>query len=508
MNRHHAVVIGGSVAGLMAAQVLSRHFGAVTVLDRDSLTDDGQPNEALPRKGVPQGQHVHVLLNSGLQALAQCFPGFLAELQQDGVDRVAWSEEMRWFQHGSWKTRVPCGLDFYPQSRPALEARIRARVRQSPAVSLMGGCRVQGLLWAAGKAQVRGVRFETGGQTHELLADLVVDAGGRGSGMLGWLAAEGFAAPPKEAMAIDLVYVSRVYRQHAATGNPPRDWKGLAVHPLPDSPQGGILLPLDAERWIVTLFGYAGAHPGSAPEDFLAFTRSLPVPDLFEALRDAEPLSAPVRYAYPQQVWQRFDQLKQFPDGLLPLGDVVCSVDPVFGQGMTLACQQAMALDRLLAVRPGSAAAQPLQRAYFRACKALIAVPWLITQAEALRFAATPGQRSLKIRCLQAYTGQVFALSAQHVGVYRAFLDVMHLMAGPSALFRPAVLWRVLWRVLSRALSGLRSGLLAPLQRFRPSSPGAPPAPRSPSGPAPAHAAWSGKSAARPATTPTARRGS
>lgn len=229
MNRHHAVVIGGSVAGLMAAQVLSRHFGAVTVLDRDGLTDDLQPNHTLPRKSVPQGQHVHVLLNSGLQALA---------------------------------------------------------------------------------------------------------------------------------------------------------------------------------------------------------------------------------------------------------------------------------LDRLLAVRPGSAVAEPVQRGYFRACKALIEVPWLITQAEALRFEATPGQRSLKIRCLQAYTGQVFALSAEHVGVYRAFLDVMHLMAGPSALFRPAVLGRVLQRVLGRVLMGLVSGVLA---LFKALSPGAPPAPSSPSGPVPDHAAVSGKSAARPATAPTAR---
>ena len=506
MKRHHAVVIGGSVAGLMAAQVLSRHFAAVTVLDRDELADEHPPNGTLPRKGVPQGQHVHVLLSSGLQALAQCFPGFLAEMQQDGVDKVAWSEEMRWFQHGSWKTRRPCGLDFYPQGRPALEARIRARVRQSPVISLMGGCRVQGLLWGGGKAQlpeVRGVRFESGGEAHELLADLVVDAGGRGSGLLGWLAAEGCAPPPKESLAIDLVYVSRVYRQPAAASSPPRDWKGLAVHPLPDSPRGGILLPLDDRRWIVTLFGYAGAHPGSTPEDFLAFTRSLPVPDLHAALQDAEPLSAPVRYAYPQQVWQRFDQVKHFPAGLLPLGDVVCSVDPVFGQGMTLACQQALALDRLLAVRRGSAAAEPLHRAYFRACKAVIEVPWLITQAEALRFAATPGHRSLKIRLLQAYTGQVFALSAQHVGVYRAFLDVMHLTAGPSALLRPAVLGRV----LRRGLLGWLPAVLAPLRRVRSPSPGAPPAPRSPSGPAPARAAKSGRSAALPATAPTTRPG-
>ena len=502
--RHHAVVIGGSVAGLMAAEVLSRHFGAVTVLDRDTLTDNKQPNATLPRKGVPQGQHVHVLLNSGLQALAQCFPGFLAEMQQDGVDKVAWSEQMRWFQHGNWKTRVPCGLDFYPQGRPALEARIRARVRRNLAIALMGECRVQGLLFGADKAQVRGVHFETEGQTHELRADLVVDAGGRGSGMLGWLTAQGYAPPPKEAMAIDLVYVSRVYRQPAGASDLARDWKGLAVHPLPASPRGGILLPLDGQRWIVTLFGYAGAHPGSTPEDFLAFTRSLPVPDLHAALQDAEPLSAPVRYAYPQQVWQRFDQVRRFPAGLLPLGDVVCSVDPVFGQGMTLACQQALALDRLLTVRRGSAAAEPVHRAYFRACKAIIEVPWLITQAEALRFAATPGRRSLKIRLLQAYTGQVFALSAQHVGVYRAFLDVMHLMAGPSALFRPAVLGRV----LLRALVGLLSGVLAPLRLFRAPSPGAPPAPNSPSSLAPAHVAGSGRSAAPPATTPTTRPGS
>ena len=276
MNHHHAVVIGGGVAGLVAARVQSRHFGAVTVLNGDTLTGAQSASDTRPCKGVPQGQHV--LLNSGLQALAQCFPGFLADLQQDGVERLAWSEQMRWFQHGSWKTRAPSGLDFYPQGRPALEARIRARVWQIAGVALMGGCRVQGLLFSADAQRVRGLSFETEGQTHELLADLVVDAGGRGSGLLGWLAAQGYAPPPKESTVIDLVYVSRVYRQPAAAGKPPRDWKGLAVHPLPALPRGGVLFPLDDQHWTSPCLATPARTRAPRPRTFWPSPAACPCP--------------------------------------------------------------------------------------------------------------------------------------------------------------------------------------------------------------------------------------
>ena len=452
MKKDQAVVIGGSIAGMLAATALSHHFKAVTILERDSLADETQP-----RKGAPQGNHVHVLLTSGLQALEQFFPGFLAEMLADGVEPIKWSEEMRWFQAGSWKTRIPCGLVFYPQSRVSLEGRIRARVRKLPNVKFQTGSSVLGLLCDPARESVTGVRVQTAAGELDMLADLVLEAGGRGSRALKWLEELGYAPPPKESLTIDLVYVSRLYQKTST----PRDWKGLASHPLPDVPRGAILLPIDDERWILTMFGYNGEHPSTEPEAILPFLKNLPVPDLYDTLLNATPLSDPIRFNYPQEIRQRFDHLQRFPAGLLLMGDALCSVDPVFGQGMTPSCKEALALDKLLVAGLEDAA---FRKKFFAACQNISAVPWLITASEALRFKKTPGSRSIVIRFLQWYTGYVFDLSATDVEVYSAFLDVMHLLAGPEALLRP----RVLGKVLARAMFGPRqpvAGILPAPQR-------------------------------------------
>ena len=211
MMREHAVVIGGSMAGLVAASALARHFRRVTVLDRDSLHDDDRA-----RKGAPQAQHVHVLLASGLQALGHFHPGFAAEMVKGGVAKLGWSEDMRWFQHGSWKTRQACGLSFYPQSRARLEGHLRARTRELPHVEILDGHSVQGLLFDAAAEQVLGVHVANAITAFDIAADLVVDASGRGSQSLKWLQQAGHALPPKEVLPIDLAYVTQVFQQPVA----------------------------------------------------------------------------------------------------------------------------------------------------------------------------------------------------------------------------------------------------------------------------------------------------
>lgn len=439
MERNLAVVIGASMAGLMAARALSNHFAKVIVLERDALMD-----ESNPRKGVPQANHVHVLLTAGQETLEHYYPGITDEMVRDGVDRVAWSEEIRWHQSGCWKTRQPCGLSYYPQARTALEGRVRSWLRKCPGVEIRSECSVQSLIYDSTRETITGVRVTQAGQQSDIQADLVVDAAGRGSRMLKWLEELGYAAPPKESMPIDLVYVSRVYQKTAEM----RNWKGLACHPTASRPLGAILLPLDSERWILTIFGYLGEHPTANPDEMLRFLKDLPVPDLYNAVSNATPLSEPIKYEYPQQVRQRYDQIGRFPSGLLVIGDAMCSLDPVFGQGMTIASKESRALDRALTANTD---AQSLRKSFFNACQQIIETPWLVTKSEALRFKKMPGERSPFIRILQWYTGHVFALSAESPLAYRAFLDVMHLTHGPEALFRLPVLGGVLGRALSRA---------------------------------------------------------
>ncbi|MFD3165210.1 FAD-dependent oxidoreductase [Herpetosiphon sp. NSE202] len=441
MQRQQAVVIGASIAGLVAARALANHFQNVIIVERDGLDTATQP-----RKGVPQANHVHILLTGGFNVLQHYFPSFTSDLHAAGVPELNWSRDVQWFQAGSWKTRQPCSISFYPQARATLESRIREYVRQHPKIEFRGQTKVEQLLFDASKTTVTGVLVNQADQSSEIAADLVVDTTGRGSRTGQWLEAAGYQTPVKEVMPIDLVYVSQVFKKTAT----PRNWQCLACHPSKNSPRGAIIAPIDDEHWIVTLFGYLGQHPTPTNADVLEFVRNLPVPDIYTTLAEATAVSEPVRFGYPQQVFQRYDKLKRFPQGFLVLGDALCSVDPVFGQGMTLACKEANALDQVLASTQGQHAAT-LAQAFFKQAQKIIEVPWLITQAEALRFKGMPGSRSPKIRFLQWYTEHVFWLSAQSTEIYQAFLDVMHLLAGPEALLRPKVVRGVLGRMFGRA---------------------------------------------------------
>ncbi|MDB6156042.1 MAG: monooxygenase FAD-binding [Chthoniobacteraceae bacterium] len=418
----------------MAARVLANHFEKVTLLERDTEID-----ERHPRKGVPQGRQFHALLTSGLGILAGYFPGFIEELSADGVDSLAFPEELRWFQYGSWKSRAPCNLVIYPEARVRLEGRLRARVRKLRGVKIQTGSKVEALEFDC--EQVTGVRLRQDGRAESISADLIVDASGRGSQIVKWLRAAGYPAPPCEIVEVDMVSVTRIYWKTAGI----RDWKAMGVHPLPTLARGGHLFPLDAERWIVTLFGYLGEHPPADPEGFLLFARTLSTPDLYEAIASAVPAGEIVRSRYSRQTRHRFDRVERFPAGLLLIGDAMCSFDPVFGQGMSVACQEARALDQLLGLQKPKAI---LWKDYFRCCRSILNLPWMLTLCEGLRFPRMKGRRTLKIRFLQWYTGHLFSLSATNPRVYGAFLKVLHLEAAEPVLFHPAIAMRVLLRAL------------------------------------------------------------
>src|SRR5215470_1989930 len=119
----HAVVIGASVAGLLAGQVLSNHFEHVTIIERDRITE-----EIGPRKGVPQGRHVHVLLKKGACLLSELFPDLTSTLMQSGAPYLDSIEDARWYHFGVWKARFASNIKGYSQSRPLLEKSMRESV--------------------------------------------------------------------------------------------------------------------------------------------------------------------------------------------------------------------------------------------------------------------------------------------------------------------------------------------------------------------------------------------
>lgn len=434
----HAVVLGGGIAGLAAAGVLASRFQQVTVLERDPVPEDREP-----RKGVPQGRHVHILLKAGEEALEAVFPGIVDELETLGSCRVDFANDFGWFHHGVWKARYEAPRFLMRmQSRPFLEAALRRRLEGLGNVRIRYRTEAAGIEVQDGRATAVLVReADQGGPGTPEPASLIVDASGRGSQLPRWLERFGYRAPREERLGVDLQYASRTYR---AWPDPARSWKSLLIYQRPpgETRVGG-LFPAEDGRWIVTMAGYCGDHPSGDEAGFLDFARSLARPAIYEAIRDAEPLSEVKTFRFPYARWLHYEELRRFPAGLVPLGDTVCSFDPVFGQGMSVAAKEARLLAAHLDRDPGAADVRP----YLRRLESVIAVPWLLTSSEDLRYPQVQGRRPLWLPLLQRYTRQVF-LASGSVPVYGKFLRVLHLLDGPELLFHPAVVAGVLGRIL------------------------------------------------------------
>ena len=438
-----AVVMGGSLAGLFCARVLSNHFDKVTVVERDTPRDD-----AAPRKGAPQGAHAHVLLKRGEHAMEALFPGLSKELVDGGAHPCDWARGVDWFHYGCWKVDCDSKLPVTFQSRPFLEQLVRNRLANLDKVHLCYGAKVTGLVITDGA--VTGLNIEGAEGAATLATDFVVDASGRGSKLPEWLEAHGYRRPRETEINIGLGYVSRMFQ---APKDFDHDWTAMIIYPhAPDEQRVGGIFPMENGRWMVTLGSYGGVKLPTDHDGFMNFARNLSNPALYEAIKQATPLTDAKVFRYDIQR-RRHYEAAHLPAGLLVLGDAACSFDPVFGQGMSTAAAESVILEKCLAQKGYNSA---MIRLYFRRISCLIDVPWLLVTNEAFRYPSTIGKKPFGLGLLQWYTGQVFRLSAGNAFVYANFLKVMHLIASPIILFRPGILLPVLGSLFKTPATGSR----------------------------------------------------
>ncbi|MCK9894237.1 NAD(P)-binding protein [Frankia sp. AgB32] len=455
----HAVVLGAGVAGLLAARVLTETFARVTVLDRDDLpglhTDTaadpaaGGAGQFGDRRGVPQARHLHALMDRGRQIVEELHPGAVAELIAAGAPTSEVLVGGRYYMHGQRLRPTSTGLVSVLASRPLLERTLLRRTAALPGVQVRPRTAVAGLVGSAAGGEggeggrVTGVRIRPGGDSGDagpgaetvLPAELVVDASGRNSRSLDWLAALGQQSPPISRVTVDLGYASRLYERR------PEHLDGensVIVATAPGLIGAGVARTEDS-RWIVTLAGLLGAHPPTDDAGFLAFARALPVPDVYDLVRAATPLTPPVPFRFRESVRRRFEALRAPLDGLVVLGDALCSFNPLYAQGMTVAAQQALVLRTALAAGlPG------VPRRFYGAVAPVLDVAWDMATSADLRYPQVTGRRSPRGRVTGAYAARAQRRAAHDPRVARTLMRVVNLVDPPTALLRPALAVRVL----------------------------------------------------------------
>jgi len=429
-----AVVLGGSMAGLLAARVLADAYAEVVIVERDEL-----PHGAAHRRGVPQSRHIHGLLAGGQQALEELFDGLTAELVGLGAPAGDLLEDLRAYFGGHRLQPGPSGLLALQASRPMLEAALRSRVRVLPSVRFMDQCDVAGLTTTSDNGRVTGarvIRRLDGSAEQTLTADLVVDATGRGSRTPTWLEMLGYPRAPVDRVDIGIGYASRTYRLGPGLLD---GGLGILNAPTPDHPRGGALAAIENDRFLVTLFGILGDHPPTDPAGFTGFAATLQFPDINNALRDAEPLDDPVPFRHRASVRHRYERLSAFPDGLLVIGDAMCTFNPIYGQGMSVVALQALALRAHLEQHT-----TPQPVSFLRQIGRIVDVPWNMATGGDLAFPKVAGRRTVQMRLLNRYLAKLFAGAAHDPRLGRAFLRVAGLIDPPRTLLAPGVAARVL----------------------------------------------------------------
>lgn len=438
----HAVVLGGSIAGLAAAAALAPRAQRVTVVERDALAAAGGDGPAgRSRRGVPQGVHLHNLLPAGVTAFERLLPGIEGDLGAAGAHVIRHTGQNRVMAGGGevLLDDIDSSYVLIGATRPLMERVVRDRVRALGNVTFHDGHRALGLEAGPGGRQVAGVRLAASrtGSEETLAAELVVDATGRGSRMPRWLQTLGYEPPREQRLGVDARYTTRLFRRGDEA---PAGRAVVFVATLPGGRRQATALAVEGGRWIVSLMGLVGDQAPGDLDGFRAWARSLWASDVSDIVSVAEPLGDAVTGAFPANVRRRYDRLARLPGRLAVLGDGLCATNPHYGRGMTNAALEAVelghALDRHGPDRAG--------RAFFRATRRLVDASWDFVTDNDLLQPAIEGRRSLRWRLVTAYSGRVLRASHRDPVVASAFMNVFGMRARPASLLRPGIALRAL----------------------------------------------------------------
>lgn len=412
-----ALVIGAGMGGLAAAGALSPHFSRVVILDKDVISEG-------VRMGVGQGAHAHLLLAGGEKALESLLPGIGQAFESAGAVRLRAGRDMTTMDSFGLLPEVDAGFDMQVMSRPRYEGALRDAVLAQGNVLIRQDTAVERLLVA--DRRCGGALLVDG---EAVTADFVVDSTGMSGPLVARLAADGDAAFDTEEVRINMSYTSALFERPARFSG---EAQGFYILPGAPNPAFSIVLPVENDRWMISL-GTRGA--GTVPKDltgYLAFAEALPESFIFDRLKDAVPLTEIRTFRKTFVTRRKFGAAAKWPERLVSLGDAMTSFNPTFGQGMSVAAMQAATLGKALSARDRI---EGLAQDFFPAAEAIAGLAWSMAIGTDYTYAETEGPRPADFAQNLATSRLMRGLAARDMDVLRMRHRVGHMLETP-AVFR------------------------------------------------------------------------
>ncbi|CQD14597.1 oxygenase [Mycobacterium lentiflavum] len=453
-GRGTAVVIGGSIAGIAAAKVLSETFDRVIVLEAD---DPHRRREGRP--GAAQGWHLHHLLTAGQIELERFFPGIVDDMVREGAFKVDMAAQYRIRLGGSWKKPGTSDIEIVCAGRPLLEWCVRRRLDGEPKIDFRYESEVDDLVFDRANNAIVGVAVSKDGEFEVVPAEFVVDASGKNTRVPEFLDRIGIGAPEVEQDIINCFYSTMQHRVP-----PERQWQDkvmvicYAYRPFEDTYAAQYYT--DSSRTILStsLVAYNCYSPPRTAREFREFADLMPSPVVGENIDGLEPASAIYNFRYPNMLWLHYEKKRHLPRALVAVGDAYTSADPVSGLGMSLALKEVREMQLLLAKY--GAEHQDLPRRYYKSIAKMAHTAWFVIREQNLRFdwmKDVDKKRPFYFRILTWYMDRLTELVHDDLDAYREFLAVLHLVKPPLALMTPRMASRVIGKWARTRLSGQKT---------------------------------------------------
>ena len=439
---YHAIVLGGSIAGLLTARILAQYIEKVTIIEKDVL-----PINPGTRKSVPQGHHPHVILSKALQLIEKWFPEFIDDMASVGAIPVDPANDVCWFFPLSWMPRYSSGIKVLSSLRPQIEWCLKKSLLASFSnVTILENHSAIGLFTNKDNTCITGVKLKTPfGDIEQMDATITIDTTGHTSRTPDWLASIGYEKPKEEEVVINVGYTTRIYKR-------PDDfkegWRGYGILPdFPKTSRGAVLSTVQNNQWIISLTGYSGDHAPVDDIGFMQFARSLPKTHLYNLLKNETPLSSTKVFKLLKIRRRYYEKLSHFPDGLIVLGDALCTFNPIFGQGITVASICAEELERLLQKGVTPDMKRFSETFHLKASKR-VSMAWHLSNIINFSYSQVKTKRRMFLPSMRWFLKKTLETCSKNPKVGQVFLELFQMNTGIKTIANPSFLFPILLNII------------------------------------------------------------